>query len=90
MKKWISSLAIVSLLAMSSIVIYKEALARPMLCDTYEEQCGLCDGDFHLWRCKSLGDALIHCHWWCDTAPGCHWPCVWPCGTRVEGNDCVF
>lgn len=42
MKKWVSFLAIVSLVAVSTILIYKEALAKPMLCDTIvlsDEDC---------------------------------------------------
>ncbi len=89
MKRWVSFLAIVSLVAVSSILIYKEALARPMLCDTYEEECTKCAGSFGLWDCRENNwDGLIHCQWWCDT--GCTWLCVWPCYTRVEGSDCVL
>ena len=80
MKKWMVSLAMISLLAVSTLVIYKEALARPQLCDTMEYECALCDGDWSLIWCEPYdmnGNGLIDCQFCCYNIylppPGCQW-----------------
>jgi len=90
MEKWISCLAIVSLLAVSSIVIYKEAFARPLLCDEYEQLCSLCRGDFRIGEgCWEDWNGQTHCDWYCDTY-WCYFPCTWPCPAHIYGNDCIL
>jgi len=80
MKKWVSSLAIISLLAVSTIVIYKEALAIPMLCDTMEQECWECNGSFYYLWCEDYdrnGNNLIDCEFCCYgiylPPPSCEW-----------------
>jgi hypothetical protein len=84
MKKWRVSLVIVSLLAVSSLIIYKEALARPRLCDTMEQMCTDCNGDWDLWYCEPWdmnGNGLIDCEFCCYGIVNPQWPCEWPSGT---------
>jgi hypothetical protein len=90
MKKWISSLAIVALLAVSSVVIYKEAFAYQPLCDQYQQQCSYCQGDFRLGdHCWEDGNGLTHCDWYCDTY-SCSFPCSWPCPAHIYGTNCIL
>jgi len=76
MKKWVSFVAIVSLLVVSSILIYKEAIAIPQLCDTMEQECLKCGGTFHIFWCEPRG-ALIYCEFQCSDVhpeyPLCEW-----------------
>mgnify|MGYP005653579121 CR=1 FL=1 len=83
-------MTIISLLGVSFALIYKEAFCRPMLCDTYEQECRECDGSFYIWDCRECSDGLIHCQWRCEIPYPCPWLCDWPCGVIVEGDDCVL
>ncbi len=87
MKKWVSFLAIVSLVAVSSILIYKEALARPMLCDTMEQMCWSCCGSFFYIYCIEI-PPLIYCQFCCVNVSCPGWPCEWQhnevCGWCVD------
>lgn len=82
MKTKLSLLFIITFVIISLIIIYKEASARPMLCDTIEENCGWCGGDFELIYCE--GDPLIYCEFACyfDLPPEYFYPfpCPWPFG----------
>lgn len=80
MKRWISALAILSLVAISSIFIYRQALARPMLCDTMEQECWECGGDFSLiwceeddWNGNGLIDREFCCYGIYLPPPSCQW-----------------
>jgi len=80
MKKWMVSLALVLLLAMSVLVIFEEAFARPMLCDTMEYQCQMCGGSWHIDWCESWdqnGNGYLDCEFHCydiTGGPFCYWP----------------
>ncbi len=80
MKRWVSLLAIVSLVAVSSILIYKEALARPPLCDDCAEYCNSCGGTFlfYIELCWEGQSGHTHCIVDCQ---GCSGGCI--CGTTI-------
>ena len=89
MKKWMASLAVISLLVMSSLVIYIEILeGRPMLCDTYEEECRKCNGDWVIFWCEEW-NGMINCEFCCYNITNPGWNCLWPyadefCGMCVD------
>lgn len=83
MKRWMASLAIVSLVAVSAFVIYKEAFAIPQLCDTMEQMCTYCRGSWDLYWCEPYdmnGNGLIDCQFCCYNSQDGGWPCEWPYG----------
>jgi len=79
MKKWVSALAILSLVAVSSTLIYRQAIARPMLCDTAEQMCWECGGNFEIIWCQDprTCEALCYCEFRCSNVhpeyPFCQW-----------------
>jgi hypothetical protein len=71
MKKWVSAFAIVSLIAVSTFVIYKEALARPPLCDWCAAYCYTCNGYYQVDSCW-VYNGLLYCLVDCQNCnPGC-------------------
>jgi len=80
MRKWIASLAVISLLVVSSLVIYIEVLeGRPMLCDTMEEECRYCNGDWVILWCEDWGGGMTYCEFCCYNIPDPPgWKCAWP------------
>jgi len=90
MKKWMASLAVISLLVVSSLVICIEVLeGRPMLCDTYEEECRQCGGDWVIFWCEDWEGGMLYCEFCCYNFTWPYWPCEWGgydqlCGLCVE------
>jgi len=90
MKKWMFSLVMISLIAVSTFVLYKEGYARPMLCDTMEYECYLCSGTWVFIWCEETDtnhNGWIDCQFCCFDllwGPFCDW---WPadefCGMCV-------
>ncbi len=72
MKRWIGSLAIISLVVLGSIVIYKEALAITPLCDDLAENCGHCGGNFIVDSCWQY-NGLNYCQVRCEACPHPYW-----------------
>ena len=82
MKKWMVALAVGSLVLMGTTVVYKEAIAKPWLCDYAQEVCEQhCKGDFSFIWCEPYdmnGNGLIDCQAACLVPPGQPiWPCWW-------------
>jgi len=91
MKTKITLFLAIALVAISVIIIYKEAAARPMLCDTMAENCSYCNGDFFILNCEDFGGGLIYCWFECYFPPPGDlypFPCPW-CSSPVYG-DCVL
>jgi len=74
MKKVISCLAILSLVAISVLLIYQEAFAIDLPCDTAEIWCEECpDSDFEIIYCWE-GEQQTYCEFMCDWDGICyHW-----------------
>jgi len=89
MKTKITLFLAIVLVAISVIIIYKEAAARPMLCDTYADLCTECQGEFVIEWCWE-GESLIWCDAVCYVGGGCDWPCIWPCFSTIYIKECVL
>ena len=77
MKKWTAFLAVFSLLFVGTLVIYKEAIAKPYDCDMVESYCvACCSGNFSLSNCVDQG-SYIECDWLCEDMSVYGWPCPW-------------
>jgi hypothetical protein len=51
MRKWISALAIASLILVGTLVVYKEAFAITPFCWQCEDYCNSCDGFYSVLSC---------------------------------------
>lgn len=80
MKTKLGLLLLITFIAISIIIVYKEASARPPLCDYCEWYCSACNGTFYLGPCWDYS-GLTYC---LATCQNCDLGCL--CGT----TDCVF
>ena len=86
MRRWIGTVAIVSLLVVGIAVIYQEAQAKVWLCDGAESWCANpCFGTFYYLYCEPYdlnGNGLIDCLFCCDVGGSPNWPCGWLPGSH--------
>jgi hypothetical protein len=83
MKKSVVALAVVSLLAMGTLLVYHEAVAMPLACSIAEEHCDECNGSFWIDYCIPIEHGWA-CWFYCvDWMSGCPYydedPTYWPC-----------
>jgi len=88
MKTWISALAIVSLVMVGTLVVYREALAKTPFCWQCEDYCTYCGGYYSVdvetcWWMPPWQYCQVHCQY--CTNPQCqdHGGYPYGCGTTI-------